>query len=201
MHQATGVPRKARLSGKSGKAGPEQALKPAGDRQIRRQHGQDEGEDEGRDGEIEAADAQRHGADEDAGESRDRENDRQQIEDAHLEIGGRNGGEIGADGEEAALAQGIQAEHARHQVEADRQYGEDGGHQGQALHGQVGLGNDDRSEPDRPRPMMKLRARQRRSSGPPAARRDVGIPAVALHMPLSAAQDGPARGGAACFPS
>ena len=181
-HQATGVAKRLEPFGKVGKCGAEQSLQSAGDLEIGREHRQHERENEGGDREIEPADPQRHRADREPDEACEQEHDQKDEEDVPAEIVDDDRREIGADGEEASLAQRVEAEHAGDEIKAD---GEDAEHrrdQHEALDAEVRVrdergrrevGGDKQSDADVPEPRLESRADQSGSGARGASMRSV----------------------------
>ena len=106
-------PERLEARGEVGKRGTEQSLQSAGDLEVGRQHRQHEGENECGDGEIEPARPSGHRADRKPDDARDQEHDQKDEKDVPAETVDDDRGEIGADGEEASLAQRVEARACR----------------------------------------------------------------------------------------
>ena len=144
------------------------------DLEVGRQHGQHERENEGGDREIEPADPERHRADRKPDDARDPEYDQKDEDDVPAETVDDDRREIGANGEEAALAQRVEAEHAGDEVKAD---GEDAEHrrdQHEALapevrmrdqRGRRDIGDDEQGYADRPKPRFEIPRQRGRGVG------------------------------------
>ena len=114
-----------------------QSLQSAGDLEIGRKHRQHERENEAGDREIKPADPERHRADCEPDEACEQEHDQKHEEDVPAEIVHDDRREIGANREEASLAQRVEPEHPCDEVKADGEDAEDRRDQDEALDAEV----------------------------------------------------------------